>query len=232
MKELKYKTPEPLKIGEFYPECKVYSDGSHFLAIPHTEKPYKPRPKKKEEIITVKPPNDNKPPVEPFEETIQEQDSAPPIDDALTPLEKIAVTGELPQEEEQPLANILQSGERRMTKKELFNELYQEYAFLKKRERKEKLIAALRPYFKTDDATKHFVESNLERKLRNLIARRIRLTRKVNLQDFNFFVTFTYNGALHAGGTVHAEGLQFQNAQDAGNGSEHLFQSEVRAFGL
>lgn len=47
MKELKYYTPEPLKIGEFYPECKVYSDGSHFLAIPHTEKPNKPRPKKK-----------------------------------------------------------------------------------------------------------------------------------------------------------------------------------------
>ena len=202
MKELKYKTPETLQVGDFYPECKVYFDGSHYIAIPHTEKPYRPRPKEKEELITVKPQNDNKPPAEPSEGPIQEWDSAPPIDDALLPLEKIAVTGELPQEEEQLPANILQLGERRMTKKELFNELYQEYAFLKKRERKEKLIAALRPYFKTDDATKHFVESNLERKTRNLIARRIRLTRKVNLQDFNFFVTFTYNGALHTEETI------------------------------
>ena len=198
MKELKYHLPEPLKVGDFYPECKVYYDGSHYIAIPHTEKPYKPRPKKQEEVITVKPQNDNKPLAEPSEETIQEQESAPPLDDVLLPLEKIAVTEELPQEEEaEQSANILQPNERRMTKKELFNELYQEYAFLKKREKREKLIAALRPYFKTDEATKTYVDSNLERKTRNLIARRIRLTRKVNLQDFNFFVTFTYDGKLH-----------------------------------
>ena len=196
MKELKYHLPEPLKVGDFYPECKVYSDGSHFIAIPHTEKPYKPRPKKKEEIITVKPPSDNKPPAE--EEIALQKESVPPIDGALLPLEKIAVTGELPKEEEseQP-ANILELNERRMTKKELFNELYQEYAFLKKREKKVKLIAALRPYFKNDDAVKFFVESNLERKQRNLIARRICLTRKINLHEFNFFVTFTYSDKLH-----------------------------------
>lgn len=41
-----------------------------------------------------------------------------------------------------------------------------------------------------------------------------------------------YSGGNDAGGTVHAEGLQFQNAQDAGDGAEHLFQSEIRAFGL
>ena len=35
-----------------YPECKIYFDGSHYIAIPHTEKRYRPRPKKKEEIIT------------------------------------------------------------------------------------------------------------------------------------------------------------------------------------
>ena len=52
-----YHTQPPLKVEGFYPECKVYSDGSHYIAIPHTEKPYKPRPKKKEEVITVKPPN-------------------------------------------------------------------------------------------------------------------------------------------------------------------------------
>ena len=189
MKELKYHTPPPLKVEGFYPECKVYSDGSHYIAIPHTEKPYKPRPKKKEEVITVKPP------AEPSE---AEKESAPPVDDALLPLEKIAVTGEMPKEEEpeQP-ANILQPNERRMTKKELFNELYQEYLFLKKRERREKLITAMRPYFKSEDAAKTFVDSNLERKLRNLIARRIRLTRKINLHEFNFFVTFTYSDKLH-----------------------------------
>lgn len=192
MKELKYHTPDPVKVGGFYPESKVYFDGSHYIAIPHTTKPYKPRPKKREDIITVKPP------AEPSEETIQEQESAPPIDDALLPLEKIAVTGEMPKEEEpeQP-ANILHPNERRMTKKELFNELYQEYLFLKRKERREKLIAAMCPYFKTEKAAETYVDCNLERKLRNLIARRVRFTRKANLQDFNYFVTFTYDGKIH-----------------------------------
>ena len=36
-----------------YGETKVYFDGSHYIAIPHTEKPYKRRPKKIEEVITV-----------------------------------------------------------------------------------------------------------------------------------------------------------------------------------
>ena len=108
------------------------------------------------------------------------------------------------EEQEQP-ANILQPNERRMTKKELFNELYQEYLFLKKRERREKLIEVLRPYFKNDSAVKHFVDSNLERKQRNLIARRIRLTRKVNLQDFNYFVTFTYNSEIHTEETFRSK---------------------------
>ena len=189
MKKLQYHTPDPVKIGGFYPEAKVYFDGSHYIAIPHTTKPYKPRPKRKEEIITVKPP------AESSEEIIQEQESAPPLDDALSPLEKIAVTGELPKEEEP--ANVLQPNERRMTKKELFNELYQEYLFLKKRERREKLITAMRPYFDNDEAARTYVDSNLERKLRNLIARRIRFTRKANLQDFNYFVTLTYDGKIH-----------------------------------
>ena len=32
-----------------YPKCKIYSDRSHYIAIPHTERPYKPRKKPKEE---------------------------------------------------------------------------------------------------------------------------------------------------------------------------------------
>ena len=178
-----------------YPECKVYFDGSHYIAIPHTEKRYRPRPKKQEEVIVVKEGNASELSVESTETKEMQSNSAPQESDALSPLETIAVTGELPQEE-QP-ANILQPNERLMTKKELFDELYQQYLYLKKSERREKLIAALRPYFKTDNAVKNYVDSNIERKRRNLIMRRIRLTSKVNLQTFNYFVTFTFNGKLH-----------------------------------
>lgn len=36
-----------------YGETKVYFDGSHYIAIPHTEKPYRKRRKFIEEEITV-----------------------------------------------------------------------------------------------------------------------------------------------------------------------------------
>ena len=47
------------------------------------------------------------------------------------------------------------------------------------------------------EAAKTYVEVNLRRKVRNLISRRTRMTRKINLQEFGFFVTFTYDSALH-----------------------------------
>ncbi len=49
----------------------------------------------------------------------------------------------------------------------------------------------MRPYFKDDNETDLFVELNLRRKQKNLKARRIRMTRKANLQEFNYFVTTT-----------------------------------------
>ena len=64
-----------------FPECKVYFDGSHYIAIPHTEKPYKPRPKKQEEIITVKETS-----VESTETKERQSNSAPQDSDALSPL--------------------------------------------------------------------------------------------------------------------------------------------------
>ena len=178
-----------------YPECKIYFDGSHYIAIPHTEKRYRTRPKKKEEIITVRDGNVSVAESPCKGEQLIDEASAPQNGDTLLPLEKIAVSG-IREEPEQP-AHILQPNERRMTRKELFNELYQQYLHLKKSERRERLMTALRPHFKTDNAVKNYVDSNIERKRRNLIMRRIRLTRKVNLQTFNYFVTFTFNGKLH-----------------------------------
>ena len=55
----------------------------------------------------------------------------------------------------------------------------------------------MKPYFDTYEETKKFVETNFDRKLRNLICRRVRMTRKANLANFNYFVTFTYDDKLH-----------------------------------
>ena len=37
-----------------YGECKIYNDGSHYIAIPHTTRPSRKRPKAPEEEIEVK----------------------------------------------------------------------------------------------------------------------------------------------------------------------------------
>lgn len=179
-----------------YPKCKIYSDGSHYIAIPHTTRPYKPRRKLKEEVITV---------IDEAEE--QQQDtiiSAPSVEDAPVPLaqsekqEERGGEGDVKVESDSSLISSRDKGnERQMTRKELFEELYQKNISLPRRRRKTVILAGMRPYFKTEDDLRNYVERQFERKLRNLISRRIRMTRKVNLQDFNFFVTFTYNSEIH-----------------------------------
>lgn len=173
-----------------YPKCKIYSDGSHYIAIPHTTRPYRPRKRPKEEVITV------------TEETAEEvqqsaaEQSAPSQEDAPMPLENTVsdtsdcteIADTLP--EKPPTSRL-------MTKKELFEELYAKYQSLPRYKRKAAVLKRMRPYFKTEEEAKTYVEANMQRKLRNLISRRVRMVRKVNLQDFNFFVTLTFNSELH-----------------------------------
>lgn len=53
------------------------------------------------------------------------------------------------------------------------------------------------PLFKTADACKSYVESNADRKRKNLIRRRMRFVRKALNQEFNYFVTLTYDDKKH-----------------------------------
>ncbi len=174
--------------GGFYPETKVYYDGSHYIAIPHTERPYRPRKKPVEEVITV----DEEKPVEgeftPSESICGLQENSVPTEtaDTLTSVEDIDTP-----------PNMAQIPQKQLTKKQLFEKLYSENIFIKLRERRKIIVNAMLPYFDDYNSAFEYVQSNLMRKRRNLIARRIRLTRKANLQAFNYFVTFTYNDALH-----------------------------------
>ena len=169
-----------------YPKCKIYSDGGHYIAIPHTTRPYKPRRKPKEEVITVS------------EEStkLQEQmeDSAPLLGDAPIPLEENNDKDRGVEQadggcEKEGTSVEKQSRERQMTRKELFEELYEKNINLSCRQRRKAVLNGMRPYFKSEEALQNYVTAQFERKLRNLIAR--------NLQDFNFFVTLTYSDELH-----------------------------------
>ena len=175
-----------------FPQCKVYSDGGHYIAIPHTTRPYRPRRKPKEEIIAVT--------EELSEEETKEQDMAeqraPSQEDAPMPLEN-AVEEAAEGTQIDDTLNEKPAVMRLMTKKELFEELYTRYQNLPRYKRKALILKGMRPYFKDMDAARLYVETNTWRKVRNLIARRVRMTRKINLQEFNYFVTFTYDGSLH-----------------------------------
>lgn len=59
------------------------------------------------------------------------------------------------------------------------------------KDRKASILAAMLPCFQDEFAAKMFVEENFNRKIRNLVARKVRLARKANLQEFNYFCTVT-----------------------------------------
>ena len=186
-----------------YRESKVYFDGSHYIAIPHTNRPPSKRRKPVEELIKVR--------QEQSAETVAQStesvhDEAKEIrtataepdfsDDDIFEEWCVYLTPETapfpfafdaqPQSEEQKPATV------RMTRKDLFEQLYAQTADLPRKERKSAILAAMLPYFQDEFAAKMFVEENFNRKIRNLVARKIRLARKANLQEFNYFCTITY----------------------------------------
>ena len=182
----------------FYGETKIYHDGSHFIGIPHTTRPSKKRYKPEEVTVEVKEKDsENK-----DRKCKDEELESTPLDIEGVPfeveLEEIEVDEEIFPESEPP--PIVESP-RRATRKELFEEAYRESIDMKRTARKRFLIDKMSPYFDTKEKTKSYVEANLERKYRNLVNRRIRLNRKVNLQEFNYFCTFTYDSKLHTEST-------------------------------
>ena len=86
---------------------------------------------------------------------------------------------------------------KKVSKKEIFEDLYIKYIDLKKSARKKKILEKMRVYFEDSESCFRFVMNNFERKQRNLICRRIRMVRKANLANFNYFCTFTYDNSIH-----------------------------------
>lgn len=157
-----------------YGETKVYFDGSHFVAIPHTTRFIKRQPEKIEESITIV-------------EKIQD----------LKPGNEIkSKNNNSTQETKMPIQEKPKNI-RKITKKELFNELYKKYITSTRKERKKFIIRDMISYFESLEECKNYVQLQIDRKIRNLICRRVRMIRKANLADFNYFCTFTYDSKLH-----------------------------------
>lgn len=83
------------------------------------------------------------------------------------------------------------------TPKEKFEMAYTESKKLPKRERKAYITEQMKNVLPTEEETAAFIAQNTERMNNNAIRRKVRLWRKVNLQRWDYFVTFTYDNALH-----------------------------------
>lgn len=85
----------------------------------------------------------------------------------------------------------------KMTRKEIFEALHEKYKGLQAKARKKLIVQGMLPYFQSEDESEAFAERQMKRKKRNEICRKIRLWRKLNMNNFNYFVTFTYSDELH-----------------------------------
>lgn len=165
-----------------YSKVKVYSDGGHYIGIPYEPNPHAGKRRKiSEEAIAV------------TEQPAADKSSAATVPDGDINIATGCEPVTIDKDKNEPVVPL----QRRMTRKELFDELYQKSADMKLRERKALIQNEMLPYFKDSTACHVFVESNFERKKRNMICRKIRLWRKINQQRFNFFATFTYSDTLH-----------------------------------
>jgi hypothetical protein len=82
-------------------------------------------------------------------------------------------------------------------KKKAFETAYKGTNTKSKKKRTKELIEELRPQFETEEQTAEFVRAETERMERNRIARKIRLQRKIDLGEWDYFCTFTYDDKKH-----------------------------------
>lgn len=164
-------------------QVKVYKDGIHYIGIPHRETRTRGRRQRHEDLVEV---------VEEAKDEEKAVGENPSAFSDVVPMPE----GKVKEETEESM-DISIPCPRKATKKEIFEELYDKYRDLKKREKKRKIYEAMKVYFSDKERAAEYVEANFRRKRRNLVLRRLRLTRKVALHKFNYFVTFTYNSELH-----------------------------------
>ena len=136
-----------------YPKAKVYSDGGHYIAIPHTEQPYRARRKPKEEFIEV--------PNEPKSNDNNCASSAIGESDSRATAESIKTKTA---EGTEVKSSETVSSVRRITKKQLFNETYKAHYTDRKSVRRKVLIETMLPYFKDRESAEYYVDAGIARK--------------------------------------------------------------------
>ena len=81
----------------------------------------------------------------------------------------------------------------RMTLRELFDFYYDAYEKEKWKARWSKMMNHFRVYIPNEKRRREFLKENFKRKRHNEKARKLRMDRKMSVNGFNYFVTFTYS---------------------------------------
>lgn len=171
-----------------YQDAKVYFDGGHYIAIPYQPNIFaKKRKKKKEESVVVIE-------GEEFDYDIEEIEEEFSIEDIK---DEYVVEEETREQIKQENEKVRKNKVKPKSLKEIFESLYQENLELSRKDKEKKIIDSMREYFNSYEETKEFVMLNMERKIRNLIAKKVRVYRKAYLNEFNYFCTFTYDDKKH-----------------------------------
>ena len=158
--------------------CKVYKDGSHYIAIRPTEGAGRDRRVlPPEECIIVDESSDvtDSMPVAVQDETIQAEEGQEVMSE-LSPDEK-------------PEKKF-----RISTRTDEFLRWYRESVGMKKSEQYRFIASKLAPYFTNQEDLYYFLDKKMYCRKRAETTRRIRCLRRAALHELNYFCTFTYDG--------------------------------------
>ena len=130
-----------------YQKCKIYNDGSHFIAIPHTTRPATPKRYHPEEVIEVIDDTPQQPQLNADKCTAEQALMA------LNDTNEVD-SGECSKENESPPTGEISKPvtTRKITRRQLFDELYEECKNLKKRGREKYIYERMKQYFANAEA--------------------------------------------------------------------------------
>ncbi|MBQ6979900.1 MAG: hypothetical protein IJQ07_04585 [Clostridia bacterium] len=160
--------------------AKVYSDGSHYIAIQKTTRPKRPKRHNTEKEYVI----DDKGKV------LEEKEE---ISTLTLPSGFVLTEVEWDGKDYVPVKRKIKPKGKTVTRKALFTELYSQTKGLKPKERKMVIIDGIKGLFNDIKEAQEYVEKNIEREHRNYIVRTQRMNRIVNITPFNYFCTFTYD---------------------------------------
>lgn len=158
-------------------KCKVYSDGSHYIAIRPTEGYSGPRRKP--------------PPEEPIivEETVPSDVQNAVVEECAAPQEQEQTCEDMPEQTQPDRVK-----ERHIsTRADEFVKWYRESYGMRKKEQYAFIASKLAPYFESDEELHKYLDYKMECKRRSETARRIRCQRRAALHELSYFATFTYD---------------------------------------